>query len=109
MVRSPVERPRPATRLCSAWLSRTWVGSGARRASSVPRKPRSHGRVIGVGLRLDESLPFVFVYVRGAVPNRTAHFQEFRADSFETPRSHGETRNAQPLGDLDVRQDPVSA
>ena len=57
-----------------------------------------------IGLRLDESLPFVFVHVPGAVANRAAHLQEPRADALETPGAHREPRHAQPTRDLDVRQ-----
>ena len=61
-----------------------------RRASGVSAQARSHGAVIGYCLRLDESLPFVFVHVLRAVANRAAHLQEPRADTLQAPGAHGE-------------------
>ena len=52
----------------------------------APSRSRSHGRVIGLSLRLDESLPFVFVHVLGPVANRAAHLHKPRAHALESPR-----------------------
>jgi hypothetical protein len=60
--------------------------------------------MIGFCLRLDESLPFVFVDVLRSVANRATHFQEPRAEAFEAPRSYREPGHAQSSRNLDVGQ-----
>src|SRR5688500_18414859 len=74
-----------------------------KRASGVNRS-RSHGRAIGLSLRLDESLPFVFVHVLRAVAHGAAHLQKARTEAFQPPRTDGEPRHAQSSRDLDVGQ-----
>ena len=67
-------------------------------------RSRSHGRAIGLSLRLDESLPFVFVHVLGPVANGAAHLQKARTKALQPPRPDGEPGHAQSSRDLDVRQ-----
>ena len=55
-------------------------------------RSRSHGRAIGLSLRLDESLPFVFVHVLRPVADGAAHLHETRAETLESPGPDGEPR-----------------
>src|SRR5687768_4058998 len=67
-------------------------------------RSRSHGRAIGLSLRLDESLPFVFVDVPGPVANRAPHLQKARTKTLQPPRPDSEPGYAQSIRDLDVGQ-----
>src|SRR5262245_41196869 len=68
---------------------------------------QSHGRAIGLSLRVDESSPFVFVYVLRPIPDGAAHFKKARASALEPPRSNGEPGHAQSSRDLNVGEGPL--
>ena len=68
----------------------TLLGRTLTRLQRFAEAREAYGRAIGLSLRLDESLPFVFVHVPRAVANRAAHLQEPGSDAFESPRSDGE-------------------
>jgi hypothetical protein len=56
-----------------------------------PNRSRSHVGALELCLRLDESLPFVFVHVLRSVPNGTAHLQKAWTETLQSPRPDRES------------------
>src|SRR5688572_7140106 len=73
-----------AQRVSNAWTAMLSTVTG-QACLWRPNRSRSHVGALGLCLRLDESLPFVFVHVLRPVPDRATHLHESRAEALESP------------------------